>query len=52
MKIKLPMFTAGEELQCYSDDKKLEGSVKSFKLNKKQEVEITIPENGGLVITK
>lgn len=52
LKIKLPMFTAGEELQCYSDDKKLEGSVKSFKLNKKQEVEITIPENGGLVITK
>lgn len=52
LKIKLPMFTAGEELQCYSDDKKLEGSVKSFKLNKKQEVEITMPQNGGLVITE
>lgn len=52
LKIKLPMFTAGEELQCYSDDKKLEGSVKSIKLNKKQEVEITMPQNGGLVITE
>lgn len=52
LKIKLPMFTAGEELQCYSDDQKLEGSVKSFKLNKKQEVEITMPQNGGLVITE
>lgn len=52
LKIKLPMFTAGEELQCYSDDKKLEGSVKSFKLNKKQEAEITMPQNGGLVITE
>lgn len=52
LKIKLPMFTAGEELQCYSDDKELEGSVKSFKLNKKQEVEITMPQNGGLVITE
>lgn len=52
LKIKLPMFTAGEELQCYSDDKKLEGSVKSFKLDKKQEVEITMPQNGGLVITE
>lgn len=49
LKIKLPMFAAGEIVQYYSDDKDLNGSVKPLKMNKKQEVTLTIPCNGGVV---
>ncbi len=52
LKLQLPMFGQGDELQVYSDDKELQGGVKTVKLNKKQELKITIPCNGGLVITK
>ena len=50
LKIKLPMFAAGETVQYYSDDKDLNGSVKPLKMNKKQEVILTIPCNGGIVL--
>ena len=50
LKIKLPMFAAGETIQYYSDDKDLNGSVKPLKMNKKQEVTLTIPCNGGIVL--
>lgn len=50
LKIKLPMFAAGETVQYYSDDKDLNGSVKPLKMNKKQEVTLTIPCNGGIVL--
>lgn len=50
LKIKLPMFAAGETVQYYSDDKNLNGSVKPLKMNKKQEVTLTIPCNGGIVL--
>lgn len=50
MKIKLPMFASGETVQYYSDDKDLNGSLKSLKINKKQEVTLTIPCNGGVVL--
>ena len=52
LKLKLPMFAAGETLQCYSDDKDLNGSLKPLKINKKQEVTLTIPFNGGVVLEK
>ncbi len=48
--LALPMFEAGTMLQHYSDDKELQGSVKSVKLNKKQTVKINIPSQGGTVI--
>ena len=52
MKIALPMFEAGEEVNIYADNEKLEGSLRTKKLNKKGEMEITIPCNGGVVISK
>jgi hypothetical protein len=45
------MFEAGTPLSVYSDDPKLNGSVKSLKQNKKQQLTVTIPTNGGIVIT-
>jgi len=49
--ITLPMFEKGSTLQVYSDDPQLQGSVKAVKQNKKQQLTVTIPCNGGLVIT-
>ena len=48
--ITLPMFEKGTQLQVYSDDVQLNGSVKAVKQNKKQQLTVTIPCNGGLVI--
>ena len=48
--ISLPMFEKGTQLQVYSDDVQLNGSVKAVKQNKKQQLTVTIPCNGGLVI--
>jgi hypothetical protein len=39
-------------VKFYSDDDQLNGSVKDLKINKKQQVAITIPCNGGVVITQ
>ena len=48
--IALPMFEKGASMQVYSDDPQLQGSVKTVKQNKKQQLNVTIPCNGGLVI--
>ena len=48
--VTLPMFDKGQQLTVYSDNPQLEGSVKTIKQNKKQQVTITIPQNGGVVI--
>ena len=50
--LTLPMFAAGSTVKQYSDDDQLNGSVKDVKVNKKQQVSITIPCNGGVVITQ
>lgn len=52
VKVNLPMFSSGETLLLYSDDKALTGSVKQLKMGKKQEVQLTIPCNGGILIVK
>lgn len=52
VKVNLPMFSSGETLRLYSDDKMLTGSVKQLKMGKKQEVQLTIPCNGGILIVK
>lgn len=52
LRLSLPMFAAGEAVTVYADDAKLQGSVKQTKLNRKQQMDITIPCNGGIVITK
>ena len=48
--IALPMFAKDTQLQVYSDDPQLQGSVKTVKQIKKQQLNVTIPCNGGLVI--
>ena len=50
--LQLPMLTSGKPVSIYSDDKNLEGSLSSAKLNKKRQLTITIPQNGGVVITQ
>ena len=54
--ISLPMFMKDTQLTVYADDAKytndpnVVGSVKTVKQNKKQQMNIVIPENGGIVI--
>ena len=48
--VNLPMFAVGTPLSVYSDDSQLNGSVQTVKQNKKQQLTVTIPCNGGLVI--
>ena len=48
--ITLPMFAKDTQLTVYADDAQLNGSVKQVKQNKKQQLTITIPENGGCLI--
>jgi len=50
--LTLPMFPQKSDLTVYSDDAQLAGSVKTVKQNKKQQLAVTIPQNGGLVITQ
>ena len=49
-RITLPMLNAGATAKMYSDDAQLNGSVKEVKINKKKQMTVTIPCNGGLVI--
>ncbi len=48
--LSLPMFEAGAQIKVYADNEKLEGRVGTVKVNKKKELKISIPCNGGLVI--
>ena len=48
--ITLPMFEKGTSLRVYSDDAQLAGSVKTVQQNKKKQLTITIPCNGGVVV--
>lgn len=49
--LTLPMFDKAASLAVYADDVKLQGSVKSVRMGKKQQISVTIPQNGGVVIT-
>jgi len=44
------MFATGSQLNLYNDDAALNGKISLLKINKKQEAEIAIPCNGGIVI--
>ena len=50
--VALPMFEAGSQLKLYSDTPSLVGTLKTVKLSKKQQMLVSIPCNGGLVITE
>ena len=52
LKINLPMFSNGEKVRLFSDDKALQGSVKQIEIGKKQELQLAIPCNGGILITQ
>lgn len=51
LKVNLPMFSNGEKVRLFSDDKVLQGGVKQIGIGKKQELQLTIPCNGGVLIT-
>ena len=46
------MFSNGEKGRLYGDDKALQGSVKQIEIGKKQELQLAIPCNGGILITQ
>lgn len=48
--LALPMLSAGDNVTVYSDNNALEGKMSEEKLNKKGELKVTIPTNGGLLI--
>ena len=52
LKVNLPMFSNGEKVRLFSDDKALQGSVKQIEIGKKQELQLAIPCNGGVLITR
>ena len=52
LKINLPMFSNREKVRLYGDDKALQGSVKQIEIGKKQELQLAIPCNGGILITQ
>lgn len=49
--IAIPEDMAGKSLVMYSDNEKLEGKKQSVKPDKKGNIKVTIPTNGGVVIT-
>ena len=52
LNLTLPMFDVNDIVKLYSDDAQLNGNVKDLKINKKKQVKISIPQNGGVVIVK
>lgn len=50
IRVTLPMFQGVKEVRLYSDDEQLNGRITSVKVGKKQEFEISIPRNGGVII--
>ena len=50
--ITLPMFDKSAPLTVYADDATLNGSIKTVKQNKRQQLTVTIPQNGGVVVTQ
>lgn len=49
--IAIPEDMSGKPLVMYSDNEKLEGKKQSVKPDKKGNIKVTIPTNGGVVIT-
>ena len=50
--IKVSMFKAGEKVVLYTDDAQLNGKVNSVTINDEQQIELTIPTNGGVILAK
>lgn len=52
LKLHLPMLEAGETVRLYIDNDKLEGKTTVAKVSKRQELQVSIPCNGGVVVVK
>jgi len=50
LKLTLPMLQGVTEAKLYSDDEQLNGKVTLVKLNKKKELDLVIPTNGGFMV--
>lgn len=50
VQLKLPKGKEGQPVRIYSDDAKLQGSMQEIKKNKKKQLKLTIPCNGGFVV--
>lgn len=50
IKVKLPMIAGGSELKQFTDDAQLNGKLTTTKLKKNQEIEVSIPCNGAVVL--
>lgn len=50
--IKLPMLNADSEYRIYADDEQLNGKLSKIKVPTTQEVELTVPFNGAVLIVK
>ncbi len=50
LKVKLPMIKVGANFRLFSDDDQLSGKVSTVTMNRKQEMDLTIPGNGGSLI--
>ena len=50
--LTLDMFDKGTPLTVYADDPSLNGSMKPVKQSKRQQLTVTIPNNGGVLITQ
>jgi len=50
IKVDLPMLKDNSKGRIYSDDKNLNGSCSEFKLNRKKQLSVSIPRNGGLLL--
>ena len=52
LKIALTMFMPGDQVRVFTDNEELQGNVKQIKVNKKQELQLAIPCNGGILIVE
>ena len=50
--LTLDMFDRNTPVSVYADDASLNGSLKSVKQNKRQQLTVNIPKNGGVLITQ
>ena len=48
--LDLSLFEAGETVTVYDDNSRLEGRVRTARIGKRQQMSVTIPTNGGVVI--
>ena len=50
VKVPLPMFAAGETVESYEDDEKLQGRLTERHVGKDGTMKLSIPKNGGVVL--